>query len=117
MSEFGKDIRKKREKRYEQDRAYSVRKTAARIGVEPSYLSKIERGEQPPPSEKAILLLAKELDLDSDVLLARAGKIPGDVKEAILRKPETLPGLVRKLGKKPRQELVELLEKYNKEKR
>ena len=116
MNDFGKDIRKNREKRYEQDRSYSVRKTAARIGVEPSYLSKIERGEQPPPSEKAIMLLAKELELDSDMLLANAGKISSDVKGAILAKPETMPGLVRKLGKKPKRELERLLDKYNKEK-
>ena len=112
MSDFGNGIRKKREKRYEGDSAYSVRKTAGRVGIEPSYLSKIERGEQPPPSERAIILLARELDLDTDVLLAQAGKISGDVREAILRKPETLPGIIRKLGRKSKQELAGLLAEY-----
>ena len=78
-----------REARYEQDRGYSIRKVAGRVGIEPSYLSKIERGEQAPPSEKTITSLAEELALDRDVLLARADKISSDLKEAIIKKPES----------------------------
>jgi HTH-type transcriptional regulator, competence development regulator len=49
MSDFGDYIRQRREELRETDRGYSVRQVAARVEVEPSYLSKIERGEQPPP--------------------------------------------------------------------
>ncbi len=75
MSDFGTYIRNKREKLRATDRGYSVRQVAARIGVEPSYLSKVERGEQPPPSEKTIVGLATDLNEDPDVLLALAGKV------------------------------------------
>ena len=42
---FGSYIREKREALRQYDRSYSLRQVAGRIGVEPSYLSKIERGE------------------------------------------------------------------------
>ncbi len=42
---FGGYIREKREALRQSDRRYSLRQVAGRIGVEPSYLSKIERGE------------------------------------------------------------------------
>ena len=113
MSGFGKDIRKTRKKRYEKDKAYSVRKMAARVGIEPSYLSKVERGKQPPPSERAIVSIAKELDLNPDKLLARAGKISSDVKEAIIEKPDLMPELVRKLRKRSRHQLMRLLDQHN----
>ena len=112
MNDFGKSLRKTREKRYEKNVAYSVRKVAGRVGIEPSYLSKIERGEQAPPSERAIVSLAKELELNTDVLLARAGKISHEVKWAILKKPESLPEIVRSLGGKSKQELIGILNEY-----
>ncbi len=56
-----------------------------RIGVEPSYLSKVERGETPPPSEEKIRRLATELNDDPDVLLAMAGKVSTDLQDVIRR--------------------------------
>ena len=59
---FGAYVRGRREARRRNDRAFSVRQVANRIGIEPSYLSKIERGEQRPPSEATIVKLAEDLD-------------------------------------------------------
>lgn len=112
MNDFGKGIRDRREMRFKADRAYSVRKTAGRVGIEPSYLSKIERGEMPPPSERAILRLARELGMSGDMLLAAAGKIPSDVRDAILRRPESMPGIVRALSMKSKGELSAVLEEH-----
>jgi transcriptional regulator with XRE-family HTH domain len=50
--QFGQYVRKRREALRAADRRFSLRRVASRIGVEPSYLSKVERGEQPPPSEQ-----------------------------------------------------------------
>ena len=61
MKHFGEYIRQQREKLRENDPEFSLRKIAIRIGVEPSFLSKVERGEQPPPSEAKIALLAEAL--------------------------------------------------------
>ena len=67
---FGSYLRERRETLREKDSSYSLRQVAIRIGIEPSYLSKIERGEQAYLSEEKIIALAKDLDEDPDVLLA-----------------------------------------------
>ena len=45
MSHFGVAVRTAREELRRSDRRYSLRQVAQRVGVEPAYLSKIERGE------------------------------------------------------------------------
>jgi transcriptional regulator with XRE-family HTH domain len=54
---------------------HSVRRVAARVGIEPTYLSKIERGTEPPPSEEKTVAIARDLAEDPDVLLGLAGKV------------------------------------------
>ncbi len=70
MTHFGPTVRAIRERLRRSDRRYSVRQVAGRIGIEPAYLSKIERGEVAPPSEVTTAALAKESGEDVDVLLA-----------------------------------------------
>lgn len=101
MTSFGSYVRKVREGLREEDRAYSVRQVAQRIGVEPSFLSKVERDEAPPPSEAKILLLAEDLDLDPDVLLAMGGKVSSDLQEVIRKRPELFGALIRELKNMP----------------
>ena len=73
MTVFGDYLRERREALRVDDPTFSLRQLAGRIGVEPSYLSKVERGDEPPPSEARIVQLAEELGEDPDVLLAMAG--------------------------------------------
>ncbi len=47
MNGFGEHVKRLREERRRTDRSFSLRQVAGRIGVEPSYLSKIEREELP----------------------------------------------------------------------
>ena len=101
MPDFGDYIRQLREARRDQDPAYSVRQVAQRVGIEPSYLSKIERGEQPPPSEQTIAAIARELGEDKDVLLALAGKVSSDLQAAIRKRPKLFAELIRELRKAP----------------
>jgi transcriptional regulator with XRE-family HTH domain len=98
---FGAILRDRREELKRTDRRYSVRQVANRVGVEPSYLSKVERDEVAPPSEETILRLASELDLDPDTLLALAGKISTDLKEVIRRRPQLFAQLIRDLRDLP----------------
>ena len=91
---FGKYIRKSRESLRERDAGFSVRQVAQRVGIEPAYLSKIERDQVAPPSESTIRKLAVELNEDSDILLAMAGKISCDLKEIILNRPELFLSLI-----------------------
>jgi transcriptional regulator with XRE-family HTH domain len=95
---FGGHVRKVRESLKEKDRSFSVRQVARRIGVEPAYLSKVEREEVSPPSEGKIRSLALELGEDPDVLLSMAGKVSSDLLEIIRRRPQVFGLLLRSLG-------------------
>jgi HTH-type transcriptional regulator, competence development regulator len=87
---FGPHIRETREAR-----AITLRGLARLLEVEPAYLSKIEREIFAPPSESLIMKIAAHLDEDPDQLLALAGKIPSDVKEAIIHSNGKLAKKVR----------------------
>lgn len=98
---FGVYVRQRREKLRAGDRAFSVRKVAGRVGIEPAYLSKIERDEMPPPGEETIRKLAAELELDADALLAMGGKLSSDLRAIILRRPNLFAQLIRELKNAP----------------
>lgn len=100
-TEFGPWIRARREALREGDRRYSVRQVATRVGLQPSYLSKIERGQQPPPGEAAIVALARDLGEDPDVLLALAGRVSTEVQRIIRKRPRLFAQLLRELADLP----------------
>ena len=101
MTHFGPTVRDIRERLRRDDRRYSVRQVAQRVGIEPAYLSKIERSEVAPPSEATTVRLAAELGQDPDVLLALAGKVSGDLQEIIRKRPKLFANLIRQLKKAP----------------
>ncbi len=98
---YGTHVRKVRERRRQDDRTYSLRQVAIRIGVEPAYLSKIERDQVAPPSEATTRRLAVELGQDPDVLLAMSGKVSTDLKDIILKRPTLFADLIRELKDMP----------------
>lgn len=99
--DFGIAIRKARENLVAENKAYSLRQVATRVGIKPTYLSKIERGELPPPSESTIHRLSDELGLDVDVMLAMAGKVSADLRAAICARPTLFSKLIRELKSAP----------------
>ncbi len=98
---FGDVVRELREELRRDDRSFSLRQVAHRIGIEPAYLSKIERGEVPPPSEATTVRLASELAQDPDVFLALAGKVSRDLQEIIRKRPRVFAELLRQLKEAP----------------
>ena len=98
---FASYIRERRERLRASDPSFSLRKTAQRIGIEPAYLSKIERGEFAPPSEEKIRRLAGDLGEDPDVLLAMAGKVSKDLQAIIRARPQLFAELLRQLRDLP----------------
>ena len=82
--EFGARLRELRKQA-----GLSQRELADKIGINFSYLSKIESGVMPPPSEKVILKLAEVLNSDTDELITLAGKVPPDIAQ-MLKNRETL---------------------------
>lgn len=98
---FGSYLRERRERLRAEDRRFSVRQVAGRVGVQPSYLSKVERGEVAPPSEQTIEALAAELGEDRDVVLALAGKVSSDLQQVIRQRPTLFAQLIRQLRDMP----------------
>ena len=108
---FGSYARQLREQQRRASQRYSVRQTAQRIGVKPSYLSKIERGDVGPPSEETIRRLATDLGEDVDLLLGLAGKVGSDIRTIIIRRPILFAELIRALSDVADERLALLVRK------
>ena len=110
MSEgFGSYLRTRREELLKGSSEYSVRKVAGRIGIQPSYVSKVERGEVAPPSEATILRWAEAIGEDPDVLLALAGKVSADLRDVIVKRPKVFSQLIRELKDAPDHALLRVV--------
>ena len=109
MYSFGSYVRIRREALNVNDKSMSVRQVAQRIGVEPAFLSKIERDVTPPPSEAKIVALAKELGEDPDLLLAMAGKVSSDLQEIIRKRPQLFAELLRQLKQQPDHAILKIV--------
>ena len=106
---YGQYIRTAREALRKTDRAFSLRQVAMRVGIEPAYLSKIERGEVAPPSEATTRKLAAELGEDADVLLAMSGKVSSELLAIILKRPQLFADLLRQLKDAPDKALLRVV--------
>ena len=87
---FGTFIRRERE-----GKEIGLREMAKMIGVSPTYMSKVERDEFPPPAEDKVRAIANIIRCDVDELLALAGRVPSDVANIIKRQPVELAALLR----------------------
>ena len=101
MKSFGSYLRHRREALNANDKSMSLRQVALRVGVEPAFLSKVERDVTPPPSEAKIVALAEVLGEDPDVLLALAGKVSTDLLQIIRKRPQLFAELIRQLKQQP----------------
>jgi len=101
MNSFGSYIRKKREALNAEDKSKSLRQVAIAIGVEPAFLSKVERDIVSPPSEGKVIALAEVLNEDPDLLLAMAGKVSSDLLAIVKARPQLIGELLRELKEQP----------------
>lgn len=92
-----------------EDKSMSLRQVALKIGVEPAFLSKVERDVTPPPSEAKIVAIAEALGEDPDLLLALAGKVSSDLKAIILKRPKLIGELLRQLKKQPDHAILSIV--------
>lgn len=97
------------EKQEREGSNFSLRQLAGRIKIEPSYLSKIERGLEPRPSEATTRALALELGEDPDLLLAMAGKVSRDLQDIICKRPQLFAQLIRELKNMPDKAVLRLV--------
>ena len=108
MDDFGSYIKQRRLELGGRDN--SLRRVAEDVSLEPSYLSKIERGLAPPPGEEAITRIAQRLGLNPDVTLAMAGKISSELHAAIVRRPELFARLIRTITEQPDDAIIKIVE-------
>jgi transcriptional regulator with XRE-family HTH domain len=101
MNSFGSYIREKREALAAEDKSKSLRQVAITIGVEPAFLSKVERDIVSPPSEGKVIALAEVLNEDPDLLLAMAGKVSSDLLAIVKARPQLIGELLRELKEQP----------------
>lgn len=109
MRAFGKHIKSLRENLYKNDKSFSLRGLAKKAQIQPSYLSKIERGLQQPPGEESIKRLSKSLNEDPDVLLALAGKISTELQTIILKRPQLFSKIIKELKTLPDHALLSIV--------
>jgi transcriptional regulator with XRE-family HTH domain len=110
MATFGETIKQLRLKRF------GLREFAKRVGISATYLSKMERGLDPPPVEEKIIRMAEVLEADPNKLLALAQKLPPDFKKAFTKNrtyTSKLPEFLRTVAERnlTPEEWEELIEK------
>lgn len=59
------------------------RDLATKVGVDFSYISKLENDRLPPPAADTIVKICEVLGVDPDNLLSISGKVPSDVTELL----------------------------------
>jgi transcriptional regulator with XRE-family HTH domain len=65
----------------------SQRRLADSVGVDFSYISKLENGRLPPPAADTIVKIAESIGCPSAELFAAAEKLPGGVGSILSRNP------------------------------
>ena len=111
---FGERIRRMRK-----EQNLGLRKTASKVGISATFLSRVETGkEQVTPGEETIRKLAEVLGDDFDELMQLAGRISSQVKD-YMRADPGMPEFLRRAQESniSSEKLMELLEKAKKEKK
>ncbi|MBZ8181629.1 MAG: helix-turn-helix transcriptional regulator [Oscillatoria sp. PMC 1051.18] len=112
---FGQLIRQARK-----DKGYSQRELAKLLGLDFTYLSKLENERaQYAPKEEIIRGLARHLDLDEEELVFLAGRVPQQDEDILKEHYKSMPTLFRRMRENPefaRRVLQEASKAENQEK-
>jgi transcriptional regulator with XRE-family HTH domain len=71
-------------------KSISQRSLAEKVGVDFSYISKIENDRLPPPAADTIVKICDVLEASPDTLLALSGKIPSKLRDTIGSSPAAM---------------------------
>ena len=94
---FGTLIRQARK-----EKGYSQRQLAKLLGVDFTYLSKLENDRADyAPKEEVIRSLAIHLDLDEEELIFLAGRIPQQEEDFLKQNYKNMPTLFRRMRENP----------------
>jgi transcriptional regulator with XRE-family HTH domain len=75
---FGQKLRALR-----RTKGITQRELAKRVGIDFSYISKLENDRLPPPAADTVVKICKVLSVAPDELLAATGKIPSQIQQSI----------------------------------
>ena len=75
---FGEMLREKR-----RAAGISQRDLADKIGVDFSYISKLENGRLPPPAADTLVEICRVLNIEPEELLALTGKLPSEIQKGV----------------------------------
>lgn len=79
---FGQALRELR-----RSKDITQRGLAEKVGVDFSYISKIENDRLPPPAADTIVKICSAMEAPPDTLLALSGKIPSELRNSIGSSP------------------------------
>ena len=82
---FGQSLRELR-----RSKGVSQRELAGRVGVDFSYISKVENDRLPPPAADTIVKICEALGVAPEELLASTGKMPSPLREMLGTNPSAL---------------------------
>lgn len=111
---LGERVRRKRA-----EQKLGLREAATKVGISPTYLSRIETmDEKTPPAEDVIRKLAALLNDNFDELMQLAGRVPEDV-ESVIRADPTMPAFLRSVKEHnlSGEQLLKILQEQKKGKR
>lgn len=86
---FGSLLRRSRVKA-----GFGLREFAQKVELSPTYISRVETGKIPPPTQRRIKTMARLLHVPVDELYNAAGKVDPEI-EAYIRRVRTLPAFLR----------------------
>lgn len=94
---FGQELKRLRKRK-----GISLKELGPALGVDYTYLSKIENGRSV-PSEELVLRMGRYFGVDHDVLLLAADRIPEDIRRILRQNPrEALAYLRERFSRGPR---------------
>jgi HTH-type transcriptional regulator, competence development regulator len=99
---FGRVIRRLR-----RDKGLTQRQAADELGIDFTYLSKLENDRGEPPGEELVRRMAKLYDADPEYLLALAGKVPPELRSRALE-DQRFATLLRRLPDLPEEKLKKI---------
>jgi transcriptional regulator with XRE-family HTH domain len=108
---FGALVRREREAK-----EIGLREMAKKIGVSPTYLSKVERDEFSPPAEDKVRKIAEIIGRDADELLALAGRVASDLTDIIRQRPREMADFLRAAKGLTAEDLTRLVQAAQKTK-
>lgn len=107
---FGDIIRETRERLKADNPEFSLRRFAVRVGISPTFLSKVETNEFTAPKAENVIKIAEALGLDPNMLLAKAHRMAPDLKKIVTDRQPAIAELIRTAEDMSDAQLQQLLE-------